>query len=161
MPTLAPALQLSEGLFFNQQGRITVQMNEGPVLLDEVLEPYKGRLIELGLHHLPPTPPLLREPGFGSCMWSGHCPCGHNSNPSWIYTKTLKGVLGRSRRGKWTVGVVGVPFQHYMVGHLGRLVVYVEGEVKPDASVDDLLTEAESLLGVLHGLRQAVKDEVK
>jgi hypothetical protein len=155
----SPLLVL-EGVFHDSGDGVAVYPEEGEsVKVDEALESFRGREVSLSLHHYPPDPPRKDVPGGGSCMWGGYCPCGHTENPAWLYNLSRKGVLERLPSGIWVVSEEAIPLTHYMLGHRGRLVVFHEATVSADKGVGDLLSEAESLLGILEGLRGALKYE--
>ena len=146
-----------EGVFHDAGDGLAVYPDEGdPRLLSEALVPFLGCEVNLSLHHYPPTPPRP-SPGGGSCMWAGHCPCGHEVDPAWLYNLNLKGDLNSPSSGKWAVSEEPVPLMQYMLGHRGRLVVFKEGAVDSDKSAEELVAEAESLLGILEGLRGVIK----
>ena len=95
-------------------------------------------------------------------MWGEHCPIGHRQDPTWLYSQKAKGVLDHSPDGSWVVGDTPLPLRKNLLGHRSRIVLFAEGaKIDPDASVEDLLSEAEGLMGVLQGLRDVVGKERK
>jgi len=161
MPT--PSIVVLEGLFYELPYKggpqVAVLMGGDPSLVGRALTPFVGRVGNLSLHHMPPNPPLPHEPGFGSCFWAGHCPSGHKQDPTWMFSMNLTGVVEQLPDGSWTVGGVPLPLSSKMIGHQGRLVLFIEGEVDQEASTSDLLREAESLITTLQGLKKALEDE--
>lgn len=154
------SLLVLEGVFHDPGDGLAVYPDEGePVNVDAAFERFRGQQVSLSLHHYPPTPPQKDVPGGGACLWGGYCPCGHLEDPAWLYNLTLRGVLGQLPSGIWGVSEKEIPLSHYMLGHRGRLVVFREAPVSQDKGVGELLSEAESLLGILEGLRGALKDE--
>ena len=153
----APIFVTLHGLFWELEGQLVVQGDDGEHPLDEALLPAVGREVAVSVHHLPPEPPLLGEPGFGACLWAGHCPCGHNEDPGWLFSASYEGVLGRASDGTWLVGDEVLPVRKYMPGHLGRLVLFAEGVVDPDASVDELIDSAASLAEMLKSLKDSLE----
>lgn len=153
-------LLVLEGVFHDPGDGIRVYSDEGShVMLNSAFEPFEEKEVNLSVHHYPPQPPQKDAPGGGACLWGHYCPCGHTRDPAWLFNLNLKGVLRRLPSGSWVVSEDALPLDHYMLGHRGRLVVFHESLVSQDKSVDELLSEAESLLGVLTGLRGALKDE--
>jgi len=76
-----------------------------------------------------------------------------------MFSMNLTGVVEQLPDGSWTVGGVPLPLSSKMIGHQGRLVLFIEGEVDQEASTSDLLREAESLITTLQGLKKALEDE--
>lgn len=151
-------LLLLEGVFHDAGEGLAVFPDEGePRKVADALAPYVGSEVHLSMHHYPPTPPVPKMPGFGACLWAGHCPCGHQDDPAWLFNMSVKGVLEHLSSGIWTVSEEPIPLQEMMTGHRGRLVLFREAQVDPDKSVDDLVSEAEGLLAFLEGLRGALK----
>jgi hypothetical protein len=154
---MSEPLSLLEGVFHDVGDDLSVLSGDGEDRsVNSALTEFEGDVVHLSLHHLPPTP-VLPAPGGGACLWAGHCPCGHESDSAWLYSLNLRGVLTRSESGKWAVKGEPIPLTHYMLGHRGRLVLFRDMEVSPDKGVGDLLEEAESMLGVLEGLRGAIQ----
>ena len=155
----APVARVFCGLFLLQDEELLVRSSgEAWESVSQFLGGLEGREVSISAHHLPSDPPNPEVPGMGSCHWNGHCPCGHSEDPHLMFRADFKGVLERAVDG--IVGVSGEPLRlnHYMPGHLGRIVVLAEGFVDPDSSPEDLLDEVSGLLEIVSSLRDAVKE---
>lgn len=152
-----PTVIISEGLFW-EEDVLRVQEDSGDsFLLEEKLHELIGREVDLLVHHAPPEPPLPHEPGYGCCHWGGHCPSGHQENPTWLFSVRAKGVLSHPEDGMWRVGGTEIPLHRHMLGHRGRVALFAEGEVNEAKPIGDLLAEAEELRSILEGLQQHLK----
>lgn len=150
-------LTLLEGVFHESEDALVVLSDGGDTTkVDSALERFEGEVVQISLHHLPPTP-MLHAVGGGSCLWAGYCPCGHERDPAWLHSLDLKGVLSRTSSGNWAVSGESLGLFHYMLGHRGRLVILRELTVSPEKDVGELLDEAQSMLGLLKGLRGALE----
>jgi hypothetical protein len=153
-----PTLLVLEGVFHLPVEGLTVSTGTDEVRVDPALAPFKGKSVSLSVHHFPPTPVDPTLPGGGSCMWNGHCPCGHVEDPAWLYNLSLRGVLEGGESGIWSISGEGIPFSRHMPGHRGRLVVLADdGLATEGKGTDQLLSEAERLTDLLAGLRGALK----
>lgn len=151
-------LETLVGVFHDPGDGIRVYEESGPVPVQTLLERLRGRRVHLALHHLPPTPRVPDAPGAGACLWGDLCPCGHNSDPGWLYSLVAEGVLEESEDGTWTVSGTTIPLHEFMLGHRGRLVLFSEAVGEP-GGVDHLLREADDLLGALRGLKAVLVEE--
>lgn len=153
-----PVIIVKEGLFYLEGEALLVQEADGTTEdVEALLAEVRGRSVDVSVHHFPPKPPLLHEPGFGCCLWSGHCPAGHQEDPAWLFSMSAQGVLELSPAGTCLIGGREIPLRTKMVGHQGRLVLFASGEVSSSATPDDLLGEAEDLLNLVQDLRDSLK----
>lgn len=117
------------------------------------LKPYQNAQVEVHLHHFP-------HAVHGVCLWHGHCPYGHQDNPSWLHHQRLEGLLSYTE-GQWCVG--GIPLRlDLMPGHYGRLIIHSNaGGIQlqnPVSDLNSLLSEVDDLMTLLQGLKKAVSD---
>lgn len=158
MPDSRIEIDSLEGLFHDPGDGLRVLTASGPVSVDAFLHRFKGRRVQLSLHHLPPDPRVPDAPGAGACFWGGSCPCGHDSNPGWLYNLAASGVLEVTSEGNWSLSGTPIPLEHYMLGHRGRVILFSE-DSSPTEEVESLLGEVGELLVSLQGLRTAFVTE--
>lgn len=130
-------------------------------LVGSALEHLIGHEVSVELHHYPPGTVDKSLPGGGSCLWGGHCPHGHQHRPGWLHSQSVSGILTYDEKAaQWVVG--GVPLRlDLMPGHYGRLIVVDDDALKPpspDASLDDLLHEAEQMSALLESLKGVLRE---
>lgn len=144
-----PPLLVVEGVFYRQDASLHVALEAGGVaVLEDLLGPYKGFSVEVRVHHWPPDPPRPDQPGFGCCLWNGHCP-RHASEPGWMYTHAYEGELS-----SWEDLQL-----EPLLGHRSRLVLFSEPPDVDGQDLDSLLNMANELQRTLQGLRREVDGE--
>jgi len=118
---------LIEGLFYKDaEGCLKARSFDGTeTSVEEILKRFRGREIQLAMHHLPNIPLVPDRWGGGCCMWqaSGKCPAGHHEDPSFLLSVAGRGVLDCPDGWQLVTfegEVVSIPL-HQMEGHYGRI----------------------------------------
>lgn len=147
----------------------------------EALKPLVGRRVQLAVHHVPNMPIDPTRWGGGCCHWEtlGDCPFGHRRNPTSLYNVADSGVLvydldHSSASGGWWLETfdgnrIMLPLAHVLPGHYGRVAAATLDAVDEmrDAlaelgqlgSVEEIVSKATDLQGVLDRLRTLVKED--
>jgi len=155
---VVPQARVFSGLFSLQNEELFVLTPEGAQeSVSQFLDLMGVDEIQIFAHHLPSDPPNPEVPGFGSCHWNGHCPCGHSKDPLWMFKAEFKGVLKRGTDGMRQDDPLLLRL--HMPGHLGRVVIWAEGSVDARSSPEELLVEITGLLEVLSSLRDTMKED--
>jgi len=159
---MALPLLLLDGVFVLREDPpdlVVTDVVRGDSRVDEFLEPFHRKIVEVSLHHHPKTLDKTL-PGGGSCFWGGFCPHGHRENPAWLFHLRVSGLLTR-KEGQWYVGATLLDFSK-MPGHSGRLVLFDPSALEEKTSAvegsspEDLMKEASELIELLGDLRKTV-----
>jgi hypothetical protein len=170
---MALPLLLLDGVFVLREeppDLVVCDVVRGDSSVHGFLTPHLHKVVEISLHHHPPT--LDKNlPGGGSCLWGGFCPHGHRENPAWLLHQRVGGLLSREKN---TWKVAGKPLRlDQMPGHSGRLVLLNVSSLEESteklkeadsedgsspSSVDDLLREATEMGDLLTSLQGFLKD---
>lgn len=76
-----------------------------------------------------------------------------------MYKAAFEGVLDTAEDGIMRVSGDPLRLEHYLTGHLGKVVIWAEGSVDPESSPDALIDEVSGLLNILTSLRDTVKED--
>lgn len=118
-----------EGIFYLEDGTLKCRRDHGEVVsVFEIIQPLRDQVVHFSMHYVPPMPPQVNAPGFGSCLVSGgHCRVGHHVDPHKMLqvrgqgTLTLDGELWNVRQ------VDGTTLNHSdflaLEGHHARMLM--------------------------------------
>jgi hypothetical protein len=141
---------LLRGVFSVQNGALWVEDEiQGPLQVDEALKPFRNRMVNLALHHIPPQgnqSPCCFPDGKG-------CPLSHDVFPDRRLALHLQGRLMQS---PWKIrlpdaGDVLLPLSA-LPGHYGALHCVTQ-VVTRDTDRGSLHHEVRALTDLLHKIR--------
>jgi hypothetical protein len=152
-----PPLSVIQGLFYLREGELSSQYEGEEFYLMCALRSFIGSEIDLLAHYSPSLPIDPSVAGGGSCLWGNkRCPHGHNTNPAYMFSVNLRGLLTDVKDNGCIVDGGFVSFLP-LEGHKGRVII-LSNPVKQDQSqsdpIDSLIRESGKLSELLTGLKK-------